>query len=204
MSSVKHNPLAECWSTAQEQREREKETQSRTKSYEHTHAHTYMRVLAHTLALCGSTHLRTCSCCSAEMNGTTPKHRWGGGEMMSAMPCTALPAFPGDCRSFLSPLLLLVLSPFFCSIRHRSRPTRAQGNGWMRKHRVRAPFSLWQAAQKTRRDVAVAPSSICPQLRLRADSTHTRTHTSSLALSLSRLLSPSLSQQRCTSEMEGE
>lgn len=202
MSSVKHNPLAECWSTAQEQREREKETQSRTKSYEHTHAHTYMRVLAHTLALCGSTHLRTCSCCSAEMNGTTPKHRWGGGnDERNALHCS--PCFSRRLQVFFvsppasSPQSFFLLNP--------SQIKANSGTGeWMDEKtlRVRAPFSLWQAAQKTRRDVAVAPSSICPQLRLRADSTHT--HTSSLALSLSRLLSPSLSQQRCTSEMEGE
>lgn len=204
MSSVKHNPLAECWSTAQEQREREKETQSRTKSYEHTHAHTYMRVLAHTLALCGSTHLRTCSCCSAEMNGTTPKHRWGGGnDERNALHCS--PCFSRRLQVFFVSLPASSPQSFF--LLNPSQIKANSGTGeWMDEKtlRVRAPFSLWQAAQKTRRDVAVAPSSICPQLRLRADSTHTRTHTSSLALSLSHLLSPSLSQQRCTSEMEGE
>lgn len=182
------------------ERERERDTEQN----EELRAHTYMRVLAHTLALCGSTHLRTCSCCSAEMNGTIPKHRWGGGnDERNALHCS--PCFSRRLQVFFvsppasSPQSFFLLNP--------SQIKANSGTGeWMDEKtlRVRAPFSLWQAAQKTRRDVAVAPSSICPQLRLRADSTHTRTHTSSLALSLSRSLSPSLSQQRCTSEMEGE
>lgn len=98
----------------------------------------------------------------------TPEGGWG---WEARVQCPVLPF--QETADFSITLLFLVLSPFCHSICHKSGPAEAQGCGGMREHwEMQCLFSLWQAEQKTRSDVAVAPSSICPQLRLRADSTH--------------------------------
>ena len=78
------------WGESERKRERGRWSGS---AETHTHTHTHSR------SVWIDTHSRTCSCCTAETNPHTPKHRR---EKKGWAQCPALlsPLFPGDCRSF--------------------------------------------------------------------------------------------------------
>ena len=197
VSSARHNPLAECWSTAQEERENEERAREREREGDgagaprRTHTHT------HTHAVCGSTHTR--ARVAVALRRRTLTHQNTGGKKKderSALHCFPL-FFRETAGLFSSPSLFFFFSPQSCFLLNPSQIKAGSGvREWIDEKTLRVkkrvPFSLWQAKQKRRRDVAAAPSSICPQLRLRADSTHTHTPALSLLLlSLSLSLSPS-------------
>lgn len=94
-----------------------------------------------TLTPCGATHSRTCSCVA--LQGRAPHTKTPEGEKKTGDELSAPRCYPPASRrrrsSRFSPSPCFpVLSPFFCSIRHRSRPAWAWGGGgWMRRHGVK-------------------------------------------------------------------
>ncbi len=115
VSSVKHNPLAECRSTAQEERDTER---GREREREQKHRDSHKHTGTHSRG-CVSTHLCTCSCCTAETNAT---HQNTGGQKDERNARHCFPLFPGDCRSFCLP------PAFQCSVFFLLSPSQIKGS----------------------------------------------------------------------------
>ena len=118
---------------------------------------------------------------------------------MSAMPCNAFPPFFLETAGIFVSLLFLVLSPFFAQSGTDQGQVRHRGMDGCGDTESEKESAFQPVAGRAEEKERCGCGSI---LHLPSAETESRLNTHALSLSLSLSLSPS--QQRRTTEMEGE